>query len=111
NAIAYSPQGSLITLRCQGSRNRQGEEFVHLSVIDNGPGIAKEHLPRLFERFYRCDKARSRDQGGTGLGLAIAKHIAQAHNGTVEVESSLGKGSTFTLILPAAPRNDGERRG
>lgn len=102
NAIAYSPHGSLITLRCQGSRTMRGEEFVHFSVIDNGPGIAKEHLPRLFERFYRCDKARGRDQGGTGLGLAIVKHIAQAHNGTVEVESSPGKGSTFTIILPAA---------
>jgi two-component system phosphate regulon sensor histidine kinase PhoR len=107
NAIAYSPQGSMITLRCQGSRTMQGKEFVHFSVMDNGPGIAKEHLPRLFERFYRCDKARGRDQGGTGLGLAIVKHIAQAHNGTVEVESSPGKGSTFTITLPAAPRPDG----
>jgi two-component system phosphate regulon sensor histidine kinase PhoR len=104
NAIAYSPQGSLITLRSAGSRNTRGEEWVHLSVSDNGPGIAKEHLPRLFERFYRCDKARSRDQGGTGLGLAIVKHIAQAHNGTVEVESLLGRGATFTLTLPAAAK-------
>jgi len=104
NAIAYSPAGSLVTLRCQGSRNMQGEEFVHFSVSDNGPGIAREHLPRLFERFYRCDKARSRDQGGTGLGLAIVKHIAHVHHGTVEVESTPGKGSTFTLTLPAAKR-------
>jgi len=102
NAIAYSPQGSLITLRCSHSKNMRGEESVQLSVIDNGPGIAKEHLPRLFERFYRCDKARSRDQGGTGLGLAIVKHIVQAHNGTVEVESIPGKGSAFTITLPAA---------
>jgi len=104
NAIAYSPAGSLVTLRCQGSTTMQGEEFVHLSVVDNGPGIAREHLPRLFERFYRCDKARSRDQGGTGLGLAIVKHIAHVHHGTVEVESTPGKGSTFTLTLPAARR-------
>lgn len=102
NAIAYSPTGSLVTLRCCGSKNMRGEEFVHLSVSDNGPGIAGEHLPRLFERFYRCDKARGRDQGGTGLGLAIVKHIVQAHNGTVEVESIPGKGATFTITLPAA---------
>ena len=100
NAIGYSPAGSLITLRCTSSKNERGEDFVHLSVIDNGPGIAKEHLPRLFERFYRCDKARSREQGGTGLGLAIVKHIVHAHHGTVEVESIPGRGSTFTITLP-----------
>ncbi|WP_035216917.1 sensor histidine kinase [Desulfobulbus elongatus] len=105
NAIAYSPHGSVVTLRCQESATMEGERKVHLSVIDNGPGIAREHLPRLFERFYRCDKARSRDQGGTGLGLAIVKHIAHVHQGTVEVESTPGKGSTFTITLPAAPRD------
>ena len=103
NAISYSPPHSLVTLRCGSSRTMRGEEFVHVSVIDTGAGIAKEHLPRLFERFYRCDKARGRDQGGTGLGLAIVKHIAQAHHGTVEVESVPGKGSTFTISLPALP--------
>ena len=102
NAIAYSPAGAQISLRCCVSRTMRGQEFAHISVIDNGPGIAKEHLPRLFERFYRCDKARGRDQGGTGLGLAIVKHIAQAHKGTVEVESTPGSGSTFTITLPAA---------
>lgn len=106
NAIAYSPQGSLVTLRGQSGTTLQGERQVHLSVIDNGPGIAREHLPRLFERFYRCDRARSRDQGGTGLGLAIVKHIAHIHHGTVEVESAPGKGSTFTLILPAAEQEE-----
>ncbi|MGE4559768.1 MAG: ATP-binding protein [Desulfobulbus sp.] len=100
NAIAYSPRGTRITLSCQGSRTVEGEQLVHFSVTDHGPGIAKEHLPRLFERFYRCDKARSRDQGGTGLGLAIVKHIAHAHKGSVEVESNPGKGSTFTITLP-----------
>lgn len=104
NAIAYSPSGARIAVRCCSSRTMRGEEFLHISVIDNGPGIAKEHLPRLFERFYRCDKARGRDQGGTGLGLAIVKHIAQAHKGTVEVESTPGSGSTFTITLPAADR-------
>ncbi|WP_310600824.1 ATP-binding protein [Desulfobulbus sp.] len=105
NAIAYSPRGSMVTLRGRGTATLEGERQVHLAVADNGPGIAREHLPRLFERFYRCDKARSRDQGGTGLGLAIVKHIAHIHRGTVEVESSLGKGSTFTIILPMAHRS------
>ncbi len=109
NAIAYSPHGTRITLSCQGSRTVHGEYLVHFSVMDNGPGIAKEHLPRLFERFYRCDKARSRDQGGTGLGLAIVKHIAHAHKGTVEVESIPGKGSTFTITLPGVASPSGEK--
>lgn len=106
NAIAYSPEQSLITLECS-SMDERGKPYVHLSVSDCGPGIAREHLPRLFERFYRCDKARNREQGGTGLGLAIVKHIAQAHHGTVEVESLPGKGSTFTITLPAADLADG----
>ncbi|MCL2789845.1 MAG: ATP-binding protein [Desulfobulbus sp.] len=101
NAIAYSPHGSVVSLSCQESGAGAGERKAHLAVIDNGPGIAREHLPRLFERFYRCDKARSRDLGGTGLGLAIVKHIAQIHHGTVEVASAPGQGSTFTIILPA----------
>jgi two-component system phosphate regulon sensor histidine kinase PhoR len=102
NAITYSPHGSVVTLSCQDGGAMEGERQVRLGVADNGPGIAREHLPRLFERFYRCDKARSRGQGGTGLGLAIVKHIALIHRGTVEVESAPGKGSTFTIILPMA---------
>ncbi len=100
NAIAYSPAGSTVRLFCRVSKKADGSSLLHLSVSDKGPGIGKEHLPRIFERFYRCDRARSRDMGGTGLGLAIVKHIVQAHNGTVEVESILGKGSTFTITLP-----------
>jgi two-component system phosphate regulon sensor histidine kinase PhoR len=78
---------------------KQGGELV-LSVKDDGPGIPREHLPRIFERFYRVDKARSRDLGGTGLGLAIVKHIAQAHGGSVTVESVVGRGSVFRIHLP-----------
>ncbi|OQW46097.1 MAG: hypothetical protein A4S09_16820 [Proteobacteria bacterium SG_bin7] len=74
--------------------------FAKISIRDYGPGIASEHLPRLFERFYRADRARSQKVGGTGLGLAIVKHIALAHQGRVEVQSELKKGSTFTLFLP-----------
>jgi two-component system phosphate regulon sensor histidine kinase PhoR len=73
---------------------------MKIIVEDRGIGIAKKHLPRLFERFYRVDKARSRNLGGTGLGLAIVKHIAQAHGGKVTVESTLGVGSVFTIHLP-----------
>jgi two-component system phosphate regulon sensor histidine kinase PhoR len=78
---------------------------VRFSVQDFGPGIASEHLGRIFERFYRVDKARSRDSGGTGLGLAIARHIVEAHRGRMWVESELGRGSTFCFTLPVAPRS------
>ncbi|BBO87921.1 sensor histidine kinase [Desulfosarcina ovata] len=95
NAIKYSPEDSVI--RIEALKN--GDQ-IEIRFIDQGPGIAKKHLSRLFERFYRVDKARSRKLGGTGLGLAIVKHIAQAHGGRVTVESELEKGSTFTLHLP-----------
>ena len=75
---------------------------VWVAVRDQGEGIPFEHLPRLFERFYRVDKARSRESGGTGLGLAIAKHIVLAHRGTIRAESELNHGSTFFFTLPAA---------
>lgn len=77
--------------------------FAVIRVTDQGPGIPRDHLPRIFERFYRVDKGRSRKAGGTGLGLSIVKHIAQAHGGRVEVESILGFGSAFTLFLPCQP--------
>jgi len=95
NAIKYSEPQSTIHLKA-----RQIESAITIEVEDQGMGIAKRHLPRLFERFYRVDKARSRTMGGTGLGLAIVKHIAQAHGGEVNVQSTLGKGSTFTIHLP-----------
>ncbi|HSO20399.1 MAG TPA: ATP-binding protein, partial [Desulfosarcina sp.] len=95
NAVKYSPEHSVIRLEAL----TVGDQ-IQIRFKDQGMGIAKKHLPRLFERFYRVDKARSRKLGGTGLGLAIVKHIAQAHGGSITVESELQKGSTFTLHLP-----------
>jgi len=98
NAINYSPPDTTVRIRA----GRQADGQIAISVIDEGPGIGAEHLPRLFERFYRVDKARSRDLGGTGLGLALVKHIALVHDGQVRVESRPGRGSTFTIELPAS---------
>lgn len=95
NAIKYSDNESTINVEV-----RQTEAETIISVHDRGCGIEEEHLSRLFERFYRADKARSRKLGGTGLGLAIVKHIAQAHQGYVEVQSTPNKGSSFSLHLP-----------
>ena len=99
NAITYSPAGSTIIFEAASHIDDFGKKTIRISVEDQGPGIAAEHLDRIFERFYRCDKARSRENGGTGLGLAIVKHIAQSHGGTVEVTSKPGQGSVFTLNL------------
>ncbi|MCA9283656.1 MAG: PAS domain-containing protein [Phycisphaerales bacterium] len=96
NAITYSPAGTKV--RVTGAIADGG--FVEIAVRDRGPGIAPQHLARIFERFYRVDRARSRDHGGTGLGLAIVKHIALALGGRVEVESKVGVGSDFRLLLP-----------
>jgi hypothetical protein len=76
--------------------------LVELTLVDNGPGIPPEHLPHIFDRFYRVDKARSRDDGGTGLGLAIASAIAKLHGGDIQVESQVGKGTAFYVTLPLA---------
>lgn len=97
NAVRYTPEGGAIT----ASVARKGETAV-VAVSDTGIGIAAKHLPHIFERFYRVDKARSRAKGGTGLGLAIAKHIAEVHGAKIEVESEPGKGSTFRVTLPLA---------
>jgi two-component system phosphate regulon sensor histidine kinase PhoR len=95
NAVKYSGKGSTIKVEAE---KQQGEVLIRVS--DNGVGIALQDISRIFERFYRVDKARSAKLGGTGLGLSIVKHIVQAHHGHVSVESSPGKGSTFTLHLP-----------
>ena len=95
NAISYTPEEGSIILEAGAAPG--GAE---ISISDNGIGIPPEDIPRIFERFYRVDKARSRDQGGTGLGLSIVKHIVEAHGGQVRVESKPGKGSRFTVFLP-----------
>lgn len=95
NAVTYSPNGSTVRIGA-----RPCDDGLDLYVADQGPGIPPQHQERIFERFYRIDKARSRDQGGTGLGLAIVKHITLAHGGSVKVDSTVGQGSTFTIHLP-----------
>jgi two-component system phosphate regulon sensor histidine kinase PhoR len=97
NAVRYTPAGGRITASWSV---RGGEGW--LSVQDTGIGVSPEHLPRLTERFYRVDRGRSRETGGTGLGLAIVKHVAQRHNARLEIESRVGRGSTFSLRFPAA---------
>jgi two-component system phosphate regulon sensor histidine kinase PhoR len=97
NAIKYSDPGTSVEVGAE-----QSGATITIHVRDCGPGIGPEHLPRIFERFYRVDKARSREVGGTGLGLAIVKHIAQAHGGSVSVESTPGEGSLFALHIPAS---------
>lgn len=97
NAVKFSPEGS--TIRVWVTKDRG---FAEIAVADEGPGIPERHLPRIFERFYRVDKARSREQGGTGLGLSIVKHVARVHGGSIHAESVVGRGSTFRLLLPLA---------
>jgi two-component system phosphate regulon sensor histidine kinase PhoR len=97
NAVRYTPDGGEIEVAWRLMSDGSGE----LSVSDTGPGIAREHLPRLTERFYRVDGSRSRETGGTGLGLSIVKHVVQRHGGELQIQSELGKGSRFRLLLPA----------
>jgi two-component system phosphate regulon sensor histidine kinase PhoR len=99
NAVKYTPEGGRVEL----SARRGPDATVLFEVADNGPGIAPEHLPRIFERFYRVDKARSRELGGTGLGLAIVKHLAESVGASVTVTSRVGEGTRFTVRVPPAP--------
>jgi two-component system phosphate regulon sensor histidine kinase PhoR len=96
NAVKYTPAGG----RVEVTTSAGPEGSARLEVADNGPGIAGEHLARIFERFYRVDKARSRELGGTGLGLSIVKHLAEGMGASVSVESEPGKGSRFIVSLP-----------
>jgi two-component system phosphate regulon sensor histidine kinase PhoR len=101
NALKYSGEGTSITINAELKDNN-----MEIQVKDTGPGIDATHLPKIFNRFYRVDKGRSREQGGTGLGLAIVKHIVQYHNGRIDVESRRGKGTCFTMTIPVAPEKD-----
>ncbi|WP_020590512.1 ATP-binding protein [Kiloniella laminariae] len=112
NAVKYGHKGTTVTIRgkaygpgSQGMR-RLGRPSVAIAIIDQGDGIPREHIPRLTERFYRVDAARSRELGGTGLGLAIVKHIVNRHRGVLTIDSEVGRGSTFTVYLPKAAMSE-----
>ncbi|MGH9893531.1 MAG: sensor histidine kinase, partial [bacterium] len=104
NALRHTPSGGEVTVIIG-----QTSDAVSLEVIDNGEGIATRELPRIFERFYRVDSARSRATGGTGLGLAIVRHVVESHGGKIEVTSALGEGSNFSIRLPKEPDRDPKR--
>jgi two-component system sensor histidine kinase SenX3 len=99
NAVKYTERGGQVVV----SSRPTGDGRVELSVADTGIGIPARDLGRIFERFYRVDRARSRSTGGTGLGLAIVRHVAANHGGEIRVDSEEGVGSTFSLVLPSSP--------
>lgn len=96
NGINYTPEGGRVTVKMEGIN----EDHIRIRISDTGIGIPKKDLPRIFERFYRVDKARSRSSGGTGLGLSIVKHLIELHKGTISVTSEVGRGTTFIIELP-----------
>jgi len=98
NAVKYCPENCTVTVRADRT-----DRNIRLRVEDDGPGIAEKHMHRLFERFYRVDAGRSREMGGTGLGLSICKHLVEAMSGTIDVTSTVGRGTTFEVRLPSAP--------
>ncbi len=101
NAVKYGREGGRVDVTASTGRDDTGRETVVITVTDDGEGIAPEHLPRIFERFYRVDPGRSRDNGGAGLGLAIVKHLVESMDGTIHAESEVGKGTRFVVVLPA----------
>ncbi|WP_274649686.1 two-component system histidine kinase PnpS [Paenibacillus humicola] len=105
NGISYTPEGGSVTIKAEpvpipGAEGTEDYDQIRISISDTGIGIPKKDLPRIFERFYRVDKARSRSSGGTGLGLSIVKHLVELHGGSISVDSTVGIGSTFTIELP-----------
>lgn len=100
NALKYTPEKGRVSVEAYNGTDSHGKDGIVIKVSDNGIGIPKQHIPRLFERFYRVDKARSRKLGGTGLGLAIVKHIVILFEGEIDVKSEVGKGTVFTITLP-----------
>jgi two-component system phosphate regulon sensor histidine kinase PhoR len=105
NALKYGKRGGEIKLTASTARDLRFEPGgVVITVADDGAGIAREHIPRLTERFYRVDKGRSRAVGGTGLGLAIVKHVVNRHRGRMLIDSELGKGTVFTIWLPGVAK-------
>ena len=111
NAVKFTPSGGKVTIRAAECRADNGSRQIEISVVDGGVGIPEKDLPRLTERFYRVDKARSRDLGGTGLGLAIVKHIVQAHRGELRITSELNKGTTIRVRLPIAENDAANNDG
>ncbi|MGK2740860.1 ATP-binding protein [Tepidicaulis sp. LMO-SS28] len=108
NALKYGRAGKRIDISTKPVTSPSGRTLVELAIRDYGPGIPREHIPRLTERFYRVDVSKSRERGGTGLGLAIVKHIVNRHSGTLSIDSQVGEGSTFSVRLPVRPlRPDG----
>ena len=101
NAIKYNKEGGSVTVQVFSN-----DKEANITISDTGIGIAEEHLPRMFERFYRVDKGRSRQMGGTGLGLAIVKHIVRSMGGEIEVHSKFGEGTEFLITLPLAAPED-----
>ena len=106
NAFRFTPSGGAVTVRAVRENGS-----CEVSVEDTGPGIPAEHLPLLFERFYRVDPSRSRDDGGTGIGLAIARSVVEAHGGRIWAESDQGQGSRFRFVLPLGPKGPQVRSG